>query len=190
MLRLIALLLGAVCLAAEPTQDRYYWDKLSGRRSMQIQRLHAYALRGEFPRNLDFPGKAVPYFIDAGGTPCAVADMMIKDGAEAPARKIGAADNHILVSAVKDGPLADWILSSGLLQEEAALIQPSYHHHKAPGEDEKSRVRSRLLSVELKLRGQTPQSLKTAVSRLLSRLCADEDFAAKLPFPAVPGCQR
>src|SRR5687767_1301171 len=42
-------------------------------RATHIERLAEYAARGVFPKNTDFSGRRVPYFIDRVGTRCAMA---------------------------------------------------------------------------------------------------------------------
>jgi len=186
MTRTILLALSLSALAAAPEPD-YYRGKLAERRAVQLDLLHAYAMAGVFPRNLDFKNELRPYFIDAAGTPCAVAHLWIEDGGKDAAKLVAAADNHVKVADLKEGPLVDWILTSGLIQEEAAQIQPSYNFRngKKQSSDERRRVRARLLSVEAKLRGQGKESLATAVSRLLARLKKDAAFVQKLPFPSL-----
>ena len=39
----------------------------------------------------------------------------------------------MLVREVTDGPLVSWLLTSGLIQEEAALIQPAYYPPSSGG---------------------------------------------------------
>jgi hypothetical protein len=51
-------------------------------RARNLDELHAYWMRGVFPRNHDFPEHRVPYFIDAEGRACAVGHLMIASGAE------------------------------------------------------------------------------------------------------------
>ena len=40
-----------------------------------LDTLRAYREQGVFPRNLDFPDRLIPYFIDAAGVPCAMAKL-------------------------------------------------------------------------------------------------------------------
>ena len=41
-----------------------------------LRELAAYRQRGVFPQNRDFPGRRVPYFIDARGVRCAMAHLI------------------------------------------------------------------------------------------------------------------
>jgi hypothetical protein len=51
------------------------------RRRALLDTLRAYRDRGDFPHNYDFPGRAVPYFVDRGtSTLCAVAYLLAASG--------------------------------------------------------------------------------------------------------------
>ena len=47
---------------------------------------------------------------------------MLRSGAVSAVRSIVKTNNLVYVDQVEDGPLVDWVLTSGLTQEEAALI--------------------------------------------------------------------
>lgn len=106
--------------------------------------------------------------------------------------EVAKTNNNIRVKDVKDGPVLDWILSSGLTQEEAAIIQPGYTYLACdaclpgseakkksfgkPTEDAKrveaedqTRIRAHLAKVEKMLRASSAESLKTCAARLKAR---------------------
>lgn len=150
---------------------------LRERRELQISRVQAYADASQFPRNLDFRGRRVPYFVDDRGVPCAVANLMIQDGLQGEVDEIVRTNNHVRVMDVSQGALVDWVLGSGLLQEEAARIQPSYDFERpypVPTpviEDpavvrERERIRRHLGVVIAELRTSTNTSLPIAARRL------------------------
>ncbi len=147
--------------------------ELAERRAVHLDRLHAYAERGTFPANLDFYERT-PYFVDAAGTRCAVGELMHADGLGEVVAAIAKADNQVRVADVKDGALIDWVLRSGLTQAECALIQPTYEHlereRKRKLEEERLRIQAHLLSVEERLRVDSPRSLATALRRLLPHI--------------------
>jgi hypothetical protein len=91
-----------------------------------MQRLRLYQLRGLFPQNEYVADRAVPVFVDNYDTACAVGHLMRQSGWTDEVAAIQAANNLVYVTDVHDGPLIDWVLISGLTQEEAALIQPAY----------------------------------------------------------------
>jgi hypothetical protein len=109
----------------EPTQ--HAWLRiLVAQRRLQIERLIAYRHRGLFPRNEAHSADAVPIFVDRHDTACAVGHLMRLSGWEEEVASIARANNLVYVPDVASGPLVEWILTSGLTQEEAALIQPAY----------------------------------------------------------------
>ena len=89
--------------------------------------LARYARAGRFPRNLDFPGKQVPYFIDAFGTRCAMAHLIESSGAAALVASVAGAMNNARVHELAGEPaVTAWLDQAGLTADEAARIQPSY----------------------------------------------------------------
>lgn len=99
---------------------------LAAARAVQIERLRAYRDRGLFPLNHEFPSAAIPIFVDDHGTHCAVGHLMQLAGLEEAVQDIVRRDRYVYVPDVESGALVDWVLGSGLTQEEAALIQPVY----------------------------------------------------------------
>lgn len=95
-------------------------------RRRNLDRLRRYRRRGLFPRNTDFPNRFVPYLRDRQGTVCAVAHLVQGSGGAAMLERLVAQDNHARIRNVRGGPLLEWLSRSGLTQEEAACIQPSY----------------------------------------------------------------
>jgi hypothetical protein len=69
----------------------------------------------------------VPIFVDNHDTACAVGHLMRESGWGDAVAAIERANNFVYVTDVRHGALVDWVLVSGLTQEEAALIQPSYY---------------------------------------------------------------
>ena len=89
--------------------------------------LARYAAAGVFPRNLEFPGRRVPHFVDAAGTPCAMAHLIAVSGhGELVARISGAANYAFIRELADDAELQAWLAWAGLSVAEAARIQPSY----------------------------------------------------------------
>ncbi len=108
-------------------QDRAQMrDRLAGERNKQITRIVEYARRGLFPANEGQSDQSVPIFVDRHGTHCAVGYLMHRDGKDESVAAIVDFNNLVVVPDVKSGVLVDWVLFSGLTQEEAALIQPGY----------------------------------------------------------------
>lgn len=99
---------------------------LGERRLGQIDRIRQYRERNRFPLNSDPGASPRPIFVDEHGTQCAVGYLMWRSGEPAKVAEIAQADNFVVLSDVRQGPFIAWVLQSGLLHEEAALIQPAY----------------------------------------------------------------
>ena len=115
-------------------------------------------------------------------------------GVSALFKKLAAANNKVRMMDVEEGPIADWVLTSGLTLEECALIQPGYSFlncRDCTGMDDRvgfgevtadaskvieadrERISTHLTAVSKTLKAQTDESLATAFARLkTSRLPA------------------
>ncbi|GLC25247.1 hypothetical protein [Roseisolibacter agri] len=99
-----------------------------GRRAAALATLRAYRDRGEFPHNYDFPGQAVPYFVDRGtGTLCAVAHLLAASGRRDIVDRVARTDNNVWIAALAgDTAFTAWLDANGLTLAEAARIQVPY----------------------------------------------------------------
>ena len=90
--------------------------------------LTAYRGRGVFPHNYDFPGEAVPYFVDRKtGTLCAVAHLLESTGRRDIVDRVARADNTVWVPALAgDVEFESWLAANGITLDEAARIQVPY----------------------------------------------------------------
>jgi HEAT repeat protein len=111
-------------------------------RARVIAELAAYCERGDFGVNRDYPGARVPYFVDAAGRRCAVANLLDKTGCETLVTSVARRQNHAYVAELADDPaLAAWLERVGLTLEEAVRIQlPMSHPKPAPPESEPGKV--------------------------------------------------
>jgi hypothetical protein len=98
------------------------------RRASLLATLRAYRVRGEFPHNYDFPGQAVPYFVDRGtGTLCAVAHLLESTGRRDVVDRVARKNNNVWVSELAgDTAFTSWLDTNGLTLAEAARIQVPY----------------------------------------------------------------
>jgi hypothetical protein len=98
------------------------------RRSALVAVLRVYRDGGAFPRNYDFPGEAVPYFIDRKtGIRCAVAHLLEHTGEIDLVARVARADNNIWVAELEgDAEFGEWLDANGLTLAEAARIQVPY----------------------------------------------------------------
>ncbi|WP_256254022.1 Kazal-type serine protease inhibitor family protein [Nannocystis exedens] len=99
---------------------------LQAERARNLDRLHAYRLGGLFPKNPDFIGERVPFFIDEDGVACAVGHLVIESGFAEVAGEIAERENNARLLAMTHPALSGWIAQSGLTAEECARIQPEY----------------------------------------------------------------
>ncbi len=159
---------------------------------MQIAELRSYARRRTFPtfigkdgarhvRHVEINARE-PVFVDHRGVHCAVAHLMSESGWSRAVRSIASSNNNVYVDEVENGPLIRWIETSGLTQQEAALIQPSYNFKprprpvpvKPPPQDHYSEEAARLVEhfheVDKQLREETEISIDEALYRLRQRL--------------------
>lgn len=143
-------------------------EALAAARGRQLERLARYAAAQRFPRNHVALGQ-VPVFVDPDGAHCAVAFLMRESGHGELVARIAREDVYVRIDEVSEGPLNDWILRSGLLREEAALIQPAYSWGTAEGDRrsfEIGRLVEHFARVDTLLRRTTEDSLTLALERL------------------------
>jgi hypothetical protein len=148
------------------TLDRWH-QALAGARLFEITRLREYSATGRFPRNHRIFNRT-PIFIDESKTPCAVGYLMQRSGHSALANQIAKTNNHVYIEHIKEGPAYEWILLSGLTQDECARIQPSYNWDRPKPEPrpEHVRLREHFALLEDQLLSATAASLKEAVAKL------------------------
>lgn len=157
---------------------------LAREREQQLQRLRLYERTGSFPRKPGEPGWH-HQFLDANGVPCAVANLIGQSGHWDLVEHTAATRNDVVLSEVRDGPLIDWVLTSGLTLEEVAVIQepgfepmiefvrdvePAPDIEPAPILAEKRRLGRHLRAVQELLRADTEASLAKALDRLGDRV--------------------
>lgn len=95
-------------------------------RQLILEEVGRYGAARQFPKNHDSEALR-PTFIDAQGTPCAMAHLLQFGGAGELATRISQETNHALVPQLAERPeFAQWLSAAGLTVEEASIIQPSY----------------------------------------------------------------
>jgi hypothetical protein len=161
---------------------------LAAHRARQVARLGEYAARGEFPHNYAGPASA-HIFRDDAGRLCAVANLVHQDGRDDLVDATVRAHNDLAIADVGGGPMLDWVLESGLTQEELARIQlpapPLTHEQVRParvdlvarnGADDarvndermKQMVVEHIAQVQAELRENTEKSLDAATERFVA----------------------
>jgi hypothetical protein len=147
--------------------------KLAARREVVFQRFLAYREMRVYPVNNQFPGGGQQHvWLDQFGNLCAAATLISGDWGRDVTIRIGQTDNQLKLADVKTGPVADWILTSGLTHHEIVAIQ-------VPGDDmfrrsiqtpeEIERLYQIYVDVERQLRGLADESLDAAVDALMKR---------------------
>lgn len=103
-------------------------DAQRARRGALVETLRVYRDRGEFPHNYDFPGEAVPYFVDRGtGVICAVGHLLATSGRRDIVDRVAAMNNNVWVPELAgDTAFVTWLDTHGLTIAEAARIQVPY----------------------------------------------------------------
>jgi hypothetical protein len=95
---------------------------LAKRRAHNLAAFRAYRKGGVYPHNFVRSGP-LNIWIDEEGHLCAAATMIDKDGKHQLVVDTSETNNQIRLLDVTDGPLMDWILTSGLTLEEIDRIQ-------------------------------------------------------------------
>jgi hypothetical protein len=94
-------------------------------RSRNLAAFRAYQKKGVFPSNT-MKGKKLNVWLDADGHFCAAATIIQASGQDDLVNKVAEQNNFIRLADVKQGPLMDWILTSGFTQDEIAAIQEPF----------------------------------------------------------------
>ncbi|MBS1124774.1 MAG: hypothetical protein H6Q90_7002 [Deltaproteobacteria bacterium] len=96
--------------------------KLIANRATNVASFRAYVKRGVFPSNTYRNGK-LNVWIDQAGNKCAAATMISDWGLGDLVTRVAEQSNFIRLKDVRQGPLMNWMLMSGLTQEEIVAIQ-------------------------------------------------------------------
>ena len=159
-------------------------DNLQRARRQNLARLRMYIDAGVFPKNQVQPG-LLNVFQDDEGHLCAVANLINWDGHTKLIASTTSTDNYIVLAQVDQGPLLNWILNSGLTQEEIGMIQVPYMGEFSMGEDsaapllaqqeindfreqEIKRLQDTLGVVHTQLVANTASSIEVALQRVVN----------------------
>ena len=155
-------------------------DALLRARERNLEYFRAYQKAGVFPSNTFQPNK-LNVWRDADGHFCAAATMIRDNGLFDLVDRVADQNNFIRLADVTQGPLMDFILTSGFTQEEIAMIQepfdPVTEPRKQPAEPivvdarlraaENARLRAKYKQVERALVKNEQKNLDLAVDRLM-----------------------
>jgi hypothetical protein len=184
--RVLVLVLSLVSVASVASADKSSARAvLAARRAKVIERLHAYRMAEVFPT--DASGMPLGVFRDANGVRCPMSELVFQSGRSDLVDAVVKLDNRIQFADITGGPLYDWLLQSGLTQEEAIQIQGAMRYEGELGEgyggtrlvlelDPQAQkevghasVLAKLDAAEQMLATNTATSLTTAVDRLAER---------------------
>jgi len=149
-------------------------------RASNLNAFRAYQQAGVFPSNT-FKGRKLNVWRDEDGHFCAAATIIKLSGDDALVDRVAEQSNFIRLADVRQGPLMDWILSSGFTQEEIAMIQEPFMPVARPQPIEPSkpiidarlrkaedaRLRAKYTQVDKDLVKFQARSLDLAVDRLM-----------------------
>jgi hypothetical protein len=169
-------------LAPRPTPDRAtVRAALATARATNLAAFRVYQKKGVFPSNTFKPGK-LNVWLDDDGHFCAAATIIKMSGMDDLVNKVAEQNNFIRLADVKTGPLMDWILTSGLTQDEIAAIQEPFmpvtdRPQLEPSQPilvdaklrkaEDARLRAKYKSVDKMIVKNTSKSLDLATDRLM-----------------------
>jgi hypothetical protein len=91
-------------------------------RATNLKRFEEYRQKRVYPHNTYQPGM-LNVWKDQDGHLCAIATLVHDSGRDDLVDAIASDQNFVKLADVTSGPIADWILTSGLTQEEAVMIQ-------------------------------------------------------------------
>ncbi len=150
---------------------------LAERRAVTFQRFLAYRDAQVYPINSYGDGFR-HVWVDEQGNLCAAATIISGDWGREVTARVSREDNFIALATVHDGPLADWILTSGLTHHEIVSIQvPGWEGMRGPEPElqpdpravEIARLYGIYIDVERQLTTMWDASLDDAVDELMAR---------------------
>jgi hypothetical protein len=161
----------------------------AARRKHNLAAFHAYRTNGVYPHNTERTGP-MNVWRDSVGNLCAAATMIDKDGQHDLVMDTAKSNNHVRLADVTDGPLLDWMLTSGLTIAEIDRIQapmvmpnPSELEQRQLQMAEDARLAKEYAATEKWLAKNEKASLDAAAAVLVERYPA---LAAQLVNPTSP----
>ena len=157
--------------------------ELAARRAQMIGWLREYREAGLYPT--DAAGRVASGFVGVNGVRCPMAELLHKSGRDDLVAAVARDNNTVRLADVHDGPLYDWMLSSGLTLDEINMVQGiaridyGWMNREIQIEGAnvilagKAQVRGKIESVETALRDNTGTSLAIATKRLPAKRTVD-----------------
>lgn len=157
--------------------------ELAARRAQMIGWLREYREAGQYPT--DVAGRVASVFVGVNGVRCPMAELMHKSGRDDLVAAVAKDNNTIRLADVHEGPVYDWMLSSGLTLDEINMVQGiaridygwMRREIQIEGANQilagKAQVRGKIESVETALRDNTGTSLALARKKLPAKRSVD-----------------
>ena len=172
--------------------------ELAAQRDLNLKRFHAYRKAGVYPHN-SYEQGFVNVWRDDEEHLCAVANLVAKQGLDELVDATASEQNFVRIADIDEGPLLDWVLTSGFTQEEVAMIQwPTFAQDDPVGyarmmREERRKERARKHEDERLAAGyrETEKTLKSGrvhdagLDVAVARLAARPDLVAKLHASSV-----
>lgn len=99
------------------------------KRTVALNLLNEYTLRGIFPTNNMYPDERRPCFIDDAGNICAVGFLVEKTAGREVAEQINAQHQYDFLLEMNDSVVSKWANENGFTLLECAMIQPMYNYY-------------------------------------------------------------
>ena len=165
----IAFFLAAKPAPVEPPSKADVVKALATHRAHNLASFRAYRNGGVYPHNYVRRGP-LNVWKDRDGHLCAAATMIDKDGQHDLVTATAQSNNFIRLLDVTEGPLMDWVLTSGFTIEEIDRIQEPMMMRDEPAPDYKvadANLAKDYAKTDTWLTSHAKSSLDVAASRLL-----------------------
>jgi len=158
--------------------------KLIAQRAANLDRFRIYQRGGVFPSNT-YSDTKLNVWRDSAGHFCAAATIIRMSGLTDLVERVAEQNNFIRLADVKQGPLMDWILTSGFTQDEIAAIQepfePVVRRPREPVEPDMRTVEDqRLIKKYKQVDRMLVKNQKASIELAVDRLMAHPALAAQL----------
>jgi hypothetical protein len=162
--------------------------KLAQNRIANLARFRIYQKKGVFPSNT-YTDVKLNVWHDQFGNFCAAATIIKLSGQDDLVNTVADQDNFIRLADVSQGPLMDWILTSGLTQDEIAAIQepfmPVVREPVTEPQPEPAIVNNRLRKIEdrrlsakyKQVDSQIVKNARKSLDKATDRLMSNPDLA-------------
>ena len=151
---------------------------LAARRAKNLAAFRAYRKAGVYPHNYVRRGP-LNVWMDMDGHLCAAATVMDKDGKHDLVLATAKKNNFIRLQNVTEGPLMDWILTSGFTLEELDRIQEPMTMDDRTEPDYKL-ADAQLAKSYAATDAWLVQNTKASLARAASRLMENPSLARRL----------